>query len=277
MTSGGCWYEGFRSMSSSMQSSAFSFLGGASLPEGLVRRRWSWRCRRWRCWIAMGCMGRRGFMRRRRRTGCGRIWGRRSRWGIWRRGLRRQRGCRIGMSAEPVAGAAAVCSQVGYQNLCQMITRYKMREPGRPRARRGWRIWRSFGWADLPDGGDEGPLAAALERVAKRRACGGRAAGGTFGRGNVYVELQRHGEREEECSQPGGDADCARACGCRWWRPTGCGMRRSMSGRCWMCLRRFGIGCDLDHAGRLLQVNSQRHLRVARAMRALFRGSSGGD
>src|ERR1700742_792322 len=91
-------------------------------------------------------------------------------------------------------------SREGYQNLCQLITQFKMRE-----------TTKNDGAATCDDleqyasglvcltGGDEGPLAAAL-------ACGGEAEGlrtvenltRIFGRENVYVELQRHQERAEE-------------------------------------------------------------------------------
>ncbi len=88
----------------------------------------------------------------------------------------------------------------GYQNLCQLITRFKMRETTKQEG--------SARLADLEEytsgvicltGGDEGPLAAALMR-------GGEKAGRkvverlvqVFGPKNVYVELQRHQERDEE-------------------------------------------------------------------------------
>src|SRR5579875_4106129 len=66
---------------------------------------------------------------------------------------------------EPARLPLLCASQTGYANLCQLITRFKMREPGK-----------SEGMATLDDiaefapglicltGGDEGPLAAALDR-----------------------------------------------------------------------------------------------------------------
>jgi error-prone DNA polymerase len=91
-------------------------------------------------------------------------------------------------------------SRKGYQNLCQMITRYKMRE-----------ITKAEGAATPEDleefaeglicltGGDEGPLAAAMARGGEpeaRRTMGRLVS--IYGHENVYVELQRHQEREEE-------------------------------------------------------------------------------
>ena len=91
-------------------------------------------------------------------------------------------------------------SRQGYQNLCQLITKFKMRETtkGNGAATFGDLSEYASGLVCLT-GGDEGPLAAALAR-------GGEAAGREtveqltriFGHENVYVELQRHQEREEE-------------------------------------------------------------------------------
>ena len=92
-------------------------------------------------------------------------------------------------------------SQTGYQNLCQLITRFKMRE-----------TTKAEGAATLEDleefssglicltGGDEGPLAAALARggETEARKILDRLAS-IYGCGNLYVELQRHQQREEEC------------------------------------------------------------------------------
>ena len=103
--------------------------------------------------------------------------------------------------AEPPRLLLLCASQTGYQNLCQLITRFKMREANK-----------AEGAATLDDleefsaglicltGGDEGPLAAAL---ANKGQTGARKLAdrliAIYGRGNLYVELERHGQREEEC------------------------------------------------------------------------------
>src|SRR5580698_8732644 len=88
----------------------------------------------------------------------------------------------------------------GYQNLCQLITRFKMRETTKQEGSARFSDLEEYGSGLIClTGGDEGPLAAALTR-------GGEEAGRevverlvrTFGPKNVYVELQRHREREEE-------------------------------------------------------------------------------
>jgi error-prone DNA polymerase len=174
--------------------------------------------------------------------------------------------------AEPARLPLLCESREGYQNLCQLITRFKMREKSK-----------GEGAATLEDvqqyasglvcltGGDEGPLAAALMN-------GGEAAGQEavvqlvhiFGRENVYVELQRHQEREEE-----------------WRNQAAIRIARSLklpviatNGV------RYAVPYDreildvftairhhtyLDRAGRLLALNNQRHLRPAHEMATLFR------
>ena len=92
-------------------------------------------------------------------------------------------------------------SQTGYQNLCQLITRFKMRE-----------ATKAEGAATLEDleefsaglicltGGDEGPLAAALAQGgsdAARKIIDRLTA--IFGPAHLYLELQRHGRRDQEC------------------------------------------------------------------------------
>lgn len=95
---------------------------------------------------------------------------------------------------EPVRFPLLVETQRGYQNLCRLITRYKLCE-----------TTKAEGAALLADvamysedlvcltGGEEGPLAAALARggydLALREV---KRLVHIFGPRNVYVELQRH-------------------------------------------------------------------------------------
>src|ERR1035438_5302173 len=102
---------------------------------------------------------------------------------------------------EPSRITLLCTSQAGYQNLCQLITRFKMRESTK-----------AEGAATLDDveefsaglicltGGDEGPLAAALAHEGHdgARKLADRLSS-IFGRGNLFLELQRHQLREEEC------------------------------------------------------------------------------
>ena len=96
--------------------------------------------------------------------------------------------------AEPARLPLLCESREGYQNLCQLITRFKMRETTKKGGAANFDELQQYatGLVCLT-GGDEGPLAAALMH-------GGEEAGRetveqlvhVFGSNNVYVELQRH-------------------------------------------------------------------------------------
>jgi error-prone DNA polymerase len=103
--------------------------------------------------------------------------------------------------AQPPRLLLLCASQTGYQNLCQLITRFKMRESTK-----------AEGAATLDDltefsaglicltGGDEGPLAAALAQdgLDQARTLVDRLTS-IYGPANLYLELQRHQLRDEEC------------------------------------------------------------------------------
>ena len=93
-----------------------------------------------------------------------------------------------------------VKSREGYQNLCRLITRMKLRaaRKGEGHIQREDLTGLHAGLICLT-GGDEGPLASALASggIVKGTECV-RQLCDLFGRRNVYVELQRHYGREEE-------------------------------------------------------------------------------
>ena len=102
---------------------------------------------------------------------------------------------------EPARVVLLCASQVGYQNLCQLITRFKMREATKAEGAATIEDLEEFSAGLIClTGGEEGPLAAALARggEGEARKTAERLAA-IYGRGNLYVELQRHQEREEEC------------------------------------------------------------------------------
>jgi error-prone DNA polymerase len=93
-----------------------------------------------------------------------------------------------------------VSSRTGYQNLCQLITRMKLRAQRKEEgAVLEHELAQHAAGIVCLTGGEEGPLAAALKKGGPAEA---RHAvehlTGIFGRENVYVELQRHFHREEE-------------------------------------------------------------------------------
>ena len=163
-------------------------------------------------------------------------------------------------------------SREGYQNLCQLITQFKMRETTKQEGAANFDDLQQYaqGLVCLT-GGDEGPLAAALMR-------GGEEAGREtverliriFGPGNVYVELQRHREREEEWRNQAA-IRIARSLRLPVLATNGVRYATAYDREILDLFTAVHHHTELDHAGRLLSLNSQRHLRSARAMAALFR------
>src|SRR3984893_7946479 len=180
--------------------SAFSFLEGASQPEGLINRAVELQM------PAMALLDRNGVY------GSARF-----HTSAKRNDIRAHIGAEIAVSSfgprltppawvpyqhvsEPARLPLLCESREGYQNLCQLITQFKMRETTKQEGAANFDDLQQYaqGLVCLT-GGNEGPLAAALMR-------GGEEEGREtveqliriFGLGNVYVELQRHREREEE-------------------------------------------------------------------------------
>ncbi len=161
-------------------------------------------------------------------------------------------------------------SREGYQNLCRLITRTKLR------ARKGEGSALPEEIAELNSGlicltgGDEGPLAHAL-------AQGGMDAAvkcvqelcQTFGRQNVYVELQRHFSREEEARNQAAVAVARKlklpllaTNGVSYARPP---QREVLD--VFTCIRHHRT---LSTAGRLLNRNSERYFKAHQEMSLLF-------
>ncbi len=163
-------------------------------------------------------------------------------------------------------------SRTGYQNLCQLITQFKMRE-----------LTKAEGAATHDDlaqysdglicltGGDEGPLAAALTN-------GGEPAARAllenltrlYGRGNVYVELQRHQLRDQEARNQAA-LRLARSMQLPVVATNGVRYAQPHDREVLDVFTAIRHHTDLDHAGRLLATNNHRYLRSAAEMSALFR------
>jgi error-prone DNA polymerase len=167
-------------------------------------------------------------------------------------------------------------SRQGYQNLCQLITRFKIREAKKGNGAATFKDLSEYtsGLVCLT-GGEEGPLAAALAR-------GGEAAGREtvehltriFGHGNVYVEVQRHQEREEEWRNQAA-IRIARSLGLPVIATNGIRYATAYEREIQDLFTAIRHHVELDQAGRLLALNSQRHIRTAREMTALFRDVPG--
>jgi error-prone DNA polymerase len=172
---------------------------------------------------------------------------------------------------EPVRLPLLVKSRTGYQNLCHLITRYKMREGTKAEGAAIQKEVEQYrkGLVCLT-GGDEGPLAAAL-------STGGYDAAlktvenlvNIFGQRNVYLELQRHFNREEEHRNRAA-VSIARSLNLPLLATGGVSHATACEREVmdvFTCIRHKKT---LDTAGRLLALNTERHLRSAKEIRQLF-------
>ena len=164
-----------------------------------------------------------------------------------------------------------VSSRAGYQNLCQLLTRMKLRaERKEEGAVLENELAQYAGGLICLTGGDEGPLAAALKKggPAEAHRVVDRLTG-IFGSHNVYVELQRHYHREEEARNRVA-VEIARDLHLPLL---------ATNGVCYATTHHRPL-CDvftaLRHkrtlmtAGRLLARNSERHIKTPDEMSALF-------
>jgi len=173
---------------------------------------------------------------------------------------------------EPPRLLLLCASQTGYQNLCQLITRLKMRE-----------ATKTEGAATLEDleefsaglicltGGDEGPIAAALvDGLHKGASKLIDRLSNIFGIGNFYLELQRHQQRDEECRNQS-LLRLAAAHRLPVIATNGVRYATEKDSELLDVFTTIRHHTSLDQAGRLLTANESRSLRSPREMAALFR------
>src|ERR1700731_572945 len=164
-----------------------------------------------------------------------------------------------------------VKSREGYQNLCRLVTRMKLRA-----ARKGEGHVERDELAELHagliclTGGEEGPLAAALVSggVAQGTECV-RQLCDLFGGKNVYVELQRDYCREEEARNQAA-VEIARKLSLPLLATNGVCHALPEARELldvFTCIRHHHV---LATAGRLLSRNSERHLKSPAEMERLF-------
>ena len=163
-----------------------------------------------------------------------------------------------------------VSSRLGYQNLCRLITKMKLRtKKGKGCALLDELHEHSAGLICLT-GGDDGPLAAALalqgpeaaRRIVDRLA-------GIYGPGNVYVELQRHFHREQEARNRVA-IEIARSLKLPLLATNGVCYAAPHDRELCDVFTAIRHHRTLAAAGKLLARNSERHLKPARMMKQLF-------
>src|SRR5947209_13820574 len=163
-----------------------------------------------------------------------------------------------------------ISSRTGYQNLCRLITKMKLRARKGEGAVREQELQEHAAGLICLTGGDDGPLAAALTQCGteEARRCLERLIG-IFGPENVYVELQRHFHREEE-SRNRAAVEIARSLQLPLLATNGvCYATAQQRELCdiFTALRHHRT---LATAGRLLTRNSERHVKSPEQMGELF-------
>ncbi len=163
-----------------------------------------------------------------------------------------------------------VSSRAGYQNLCRLITKMKLRAKKGEGAVCTEELEEHAAGLICLTGGAEGPLAAALkqggEEEARRQV---DQLIGIFGPGNVYVELQRHFQREEE-SRNRAAIDIARSLNLPLLATNGVCYATPKARELCDAFTAIRHHRTLSTAGRLLSRNSERFLKSPQEMQLLF-------
>jgi error-prone DNA polymerase len=232
--------------------SAFSFLEGGSLPEALANT-----CADYGM-AGMALLDRDG------------VYGApRFHLAAKKRGIRAY----VGAEVSSISGfryPLLVRTRKGYQNLCRLITRMKLR------AKKGEGAISLEELAEFAEGlicltgGEEGPLA---KELAERGLDGGRKCLEelirALGRQNVYVELQRHFERTEEARNQAA-IELARRLRLPLLATNGvcyATPREREIADVFTCIRHHKT---LETAGRLLSRNAERYLKTPEMMVNIF-------
>ena len=187
----------------------------------------------------------------------------------------REAGVRAIVGAELTMGDGSVLpvlvrTREGYRNLCQLITRAKLRGTKTDAPVRWDELAEFAGGLVALTGDEEGPIRRALardDRAAAERCVAGLVA--AFGKQNVFVEIQRHLRRGEEREN---DAlrHLAEASELPLLATNGV-LHSTRDERAvldvFTCARNH---THLDAAGRLLSLNDERHFKNAAQMMRLF-------
>jgi error-prone DNA polymerase len=164
-----------------------------------------------------------------------------------------------------------VKNRAGYQNLCRLITKTKLRtDKNKPTAATLAELEEHAEGLVCLTGDEDGPLAQALKSGNKDDArCLLDRLQSIFGRSNVYVELQRHFRPEQEHRNHAAidlarefDLPLLASNGVRYATPDDRHLLDALT-----CVKHK---CTLDEAGDRLQINSQRHVRSGAEMLKLF-------
>jgi error-prone DNA polymerase len=163
-----------------------------------------------------------------------------------------------------------VSSRAGYQNLCRLITKMKLRSKKGEGAVRKDELQEHAAGLICLTGSDDGPLATALVRGGMEEARRSvESLTHIFGRGNVYVELQRHFHREQEARNRAA-IEIARSLQLPLLASNGVCYATPQERELFDVFTAIRNHCTLSTAGRLLARNSERHLKSPQQMQQLF-------
>jgi len=163
-----------------------------------------------------------------------------------------------------------IANRTGYQNLCRLITKMKLRAQKGEGAVTAQELEEYAEGLICLTGGDEGPIASTLaqDSVTKARKQLDQLIG-IFGHKNVYVELQRHFHREEE-SRNRAAIDLARSFHLPLLAANGVNYAASKNRELCDAFTALRHHKTLATAGRLLARNSERFLKSPHDMQQLF-------
>lgn len=164
-----------------------------------------------------------------------------------------------------------VANRTGYQNLCRLITKTKLRaQKNKPTAATLSELEEHAEGLVCLTGDEDGPLASALRAGGKEQA---RQLldrlRDVFGRNNVYVELQRHFRPEQEHRNHAA-IDLARELKLPLLATNGVLYATADDRHVLDALTCVKQKCTLDEAGQRLQINGERHVRTREEMIEIF-------
>jgi error-prone DNA polymerase len=163
-----------------------------------------------------------------------------------------------------------VSSRAGYQNLCRLITKMKLRTKKGEGAVRAEELEEHANGLICLTGGADGLLATALKHGGIEEARQEvEQLIGLFGRGNVFIELQRHFHREEETRNRAAIA-IAQSLNLPLLATNGVCYATAKDRELCDAFTAIRHHRTLSTAGRLLARNSERHLKSPQEMQQLF-------
>jgi error-prone DNA polymerase len=256
--------------------SAFSFLDGASLPEDLIDEAAGAGLPAMALIDTNGVYGAPRFHGAAKKAGIRALVGAELVLEDWAEWGKRGGDLRLIEDVAPVDARAVlprltvlVENRAGYRNLCRLLTAGALRR-AKGDARYSWELIAQHAEGlHCLTGGDEGAVARALRDGGSARARDLVGFLQSLFPGRLYLELQRHRRRHEERRNQA-LVDLAAPLRLPLLATNGVRYARAGSKELLDVLTCIRHGTDLDHAGRLLDMNRERHVKGAAEMERLF-------